>query len=52
MNKYIFAMGVFAEYLYIKGNIDDAYMWDKRFKNSMINIVRPRRNITIPERRW
>lgn len=52
LNKYIFAMGVVAEYLYIKGNVDDAYMWDKRFKNSMLNVVRPRRSITIPERRW
>lgn len=52
LNKYIFAMGVVSEYLYLKGNIDDAYMWDKRFKNSIMNIVRPRRSITIPERRW
>lgn len=52
INKYIFAMGVSAEYLYLKGNIDDAYSWDKRFKNYMLNLNRPRRNITIPERRW
>ncbi len=52
LNSYIFAMGVSAEYLYIKGNIDDAYMWDKKFKNSMFNLIRPRRNIILPERRW
>lgn len=52
LNSYIFAMGVAAEYLYIKGNIDDAYMWDKKFKNSIFNLLRPKRNITIPQRRW
>ena len=52
INKYIFAMGVAAEYLYLKGNIDDAYTWDKRFKNYIMNLNRQRRNITIPERRW
>lgn len=52
LNSYIFAMGVAAEYLYIKGNIDDAYMWDKKFKNSMFNLIRPKRNIVLPERRW
>lgn len=52
INKYIFAMGVVAEYLYLKGNIDDAYSWDKRFKNYMMNLNRPRRSILIPGRRW
>ena len=52
INKYIFAMGVVAEYLYLKGNIDDAYSWDKRFKNYMLNLKRPRRNIIMPSRRW
>lgn len=52
LNSYIFAMGVVAEFLYIKGNIDDAYMWDKKFKNSMFNLLRPKRNIVLPERRW
>ena len=52
LNKYIFAMGVAAEYLYLKGNIDDAYSWDKRFKNYLFNLKRPRKNIVMPSRRW
>ena len=52
VNELVFSLGVVGEYLYIKGAIDDAYMWDKRFKSSMFNLLRPRRNIEIPARRW
>lgn len=52
LNDLTFAMGVVGEYLYIKGAIDDAYIWDKRFKSSMFNLLRPKRNIRIPARRW
>lgn len=52
LNELTFAMGVASEYLYIKGSIDDAYMWDKKFKNSMFNLLRPKRNIVMPARRW
>ncbi|MBQ7351610.1 MAG: hypothetical protein IJW59_01915 [Clostridia bacterium] len=52
INELVFALGVVGEYLYIKGAIDDAYMWDKRFKSSMFNLVRPKRNLVIPARRW
>jgi len=52
LNEMTFAIGVVAEYLYIKGAIDDAYLWDKRFKNSMFNLLRPKRNIVLPARRW
>lgn len=52
LNEITFAMGVASEYLYIKGVIDDAYMWDKRFKTSLFNLLRPRRSISMPARRW
>jgi len=52
LNEITFAMGVVGEYLYIKGVIDDAYMWDKRFKNTMFNLLRPKRNIVMPAKRW
>ena len=52
MNEITFAVGVVAEYLYIKGDVDDAYVWDKRFKNTIFNLIRPRRNIVLPARRW
>jgi len=52
LNEMIFAMGVVGEFLFIKGAIDDAYMWDKRFKTAMFNLLRPRKNIVMPKRRW
>ena len=52
LNDMTFAMGVVAEYLYIKGNIDDAYSWDKKFKNTIFNLLRPRRNIVLPNKGW
>ena len=52
LNELTFAQGVAGEFLFLKGAIDDAYMWDKKFKNSIFNLLRPKRNITIPQRRW
>lgn len=52
INEITFAMGVVGEYLYIKGDVNDAYMWDKRFKNSIFNTLRPRRSVVLPARRW
>ena len=52
LNEITFAMGVVGEFLYIKGVIDDAYKWDKRFKNNLFNLLRPKRSIVMPARRW
>lgn len=48
MNERIFAYGVAGEYLFIKGNIDDASMWDTRFKRALLNITRPTSSIKMP----
>lgn len=52
VNELLFAQAVAGEYLFIKGDIDDAYMWDKRFKQSIFGVLRPKRKVTIPARRW
>lgn len=52
INDLVFAIGVVGEYLYIKGAIDEASIWDKRFKQTMFNLIRPKRNIVIPAKRW
>ena len=52
LNEMIFSLGVVSEYLYLKGAVDDAYIWDKKFKNSMFNLLRPKKNIVMPSRRW
>lgn len=52
LNDLTFAMGVVGEYLFLKGSIDEGAIWDKRFKQSLFNCVRPRRSIVMPKRRW
>lgn len=52
VNELIFSQGVAGEYLFLKGAIDDAYMWDKKFKQSLINLLRPKKNLIMPTKRW
>jgi len=52
VNELIFAQGVAGEYLFLKGAIEDAYMWDKKFKQSLINLLRPKKNFSLRARRW
>ncbi len=52
LTERVFAMGVVSEYLYIRGNSDDASMWESRFKTTMRNIVRPRQEVVMHKRRW
>ncbi len=52
LNELLFSYAVVSEYLFLKGQIDDAYVWDKRFKASLLSIQRPCRNIVLPKKRW
>ena len=52
LNEMLFGYAVASEYLFLKGQIDDAYMWDKRFKAGVLSIQRPSKNIVMPKRRW
>lgn len=52
LNELLFSYAVVAEYLFLKGQVDDAYMWDKRFKASLLSIQRPCKNIILPKKRW
>ena len=52
INEYIMAQGVISEYLFLKGDFEESYIWDKRFKNSIISLMRPKRNIVTPAKRW
>ena len=52
VNELIFSQGVVGEYLFLKGSIEDAYMWDKKFKQSLLNLLRPKRKCFMPARRW
>ena len=42
LNELIFAQGVVGEYLFLKGAIDDAYMWDKKYNDDILNFNNPR----------
>ncbi|MBE5734876.1 MAG: hypothetical protein E7361_00260 [Clostridiales bacterium] len=52
LTERVVAMGVVSEYLYIRGNSDDASIWESRFKTAMRNIVRPRKEVVLHKRRW
>ena len=48
----IFVYGVASEYLLIKGNIDDAVVYDTRFKQMLLDSTRPKHSITLPQKRF
>lgn len=48
----LFSYGVVAEYLFLIGDIESAYSWDKRFKEELFSLSRPRRSIDLPSKRW
>ncbi len=47
-----FALGVASEYSFINGFYEEAEIWDKRFKDSLINACRKKSEISLPKRRW
>jgi len=47
----IIAYGICAEYSVVKGMLNEAAYFDKKFKDSLLNVSRPK-NVYIPPRRW
>lgn len=52
MNSITFAYGVIAEYLFLKGDFEESNIWDNKFKQTLSSIIRPKRNIVTPAKRW
>ena len=52
LTERVFAMGVVSEFLFIRGNSDDAAIWEGRFKTAMRNIIMPRKEVVMHKRRW
>lgn len=52
INSRVLAYGVTAEYCFINGRYDDALVWDNRFKTSLTNINRARKEVKIKQRLW
>lgn len=48
----VFAYGVAMEYCFICGLHDDAQIWEKRFKDSLLITARKKAEIRLPKRRW
>ena len=52
INIYTIAQGVAGEYLFLKGDLEESYIWDEKFKNSLKSAMRTKRSITVPAKRW
>lgn len=48
----VFAYGVAMEYSFIVSLSDEASIWEKRFKDSLLTAMRKKSVITMPSRRW
>lgn len=46
------AYGTASEYCLISGMYEEALIWDKRYKDSLINTNRTLRSFKLPKRRW
>ena len=52
VSERVFAYGVVAEYLTIKGNVDDANVWNEKFVSALSQSYKKHREIIVPRRRW
>lgn len=52
ISEALFSYGVVAEFLFLKGDLNEAYIWDKKFKEELFALSRPRKNINMPCKRW
>lgn len=52
VNDLTFVYGVIGEYLFLKGDFEESYVWDKKFKIALESLVRSRKNVVIPAMRW
>lgn len=52
INERILAYGVAGEYLFIKGIVDDASMWDMRFKRELLVVCRKLTQPVLPSRKF
>ena len=48
----VFAYGIAREYYLGQALFDDADIWEKRFKNALMVLIRKKSEIVMPKRRW
>lgn len=52
LSEITFAYGVVSEYLFLIEELEEASVWDEKFKNILFAISRPRRSIVMPSKGW
>ncbi len=52
MPERVLAYGVAMEYSFLTNSYDDATIWETRFKQSLLNIARKKKEIKLKERKW
>ena len=52
MTERVFSYGVLAEYFFVKGNFDDASIWDIRFKQALQSVRRSLKDVRVLKREW
>ena len=52
LNCSILSQMVVSEYLFMKGFVNEAYVWDKKFKENIKGILKPKRVVQMPCKRW
>lgn len=48
----VFAFGVAMEHFFMQTQSTEALIWENRYKNALLGLVRKKHNITLPARRW
>lgn len=48
----VFAFGVAMEYFFLQAQSTEALIWENRYKNALLGLIRKKHNITLPSRRW
>jgi len=48
----ILALGTVCEYCIINSMLDEAVMWDKRYRDAVLAAAMPKREVRLPRRRW
>ena len=47
-----FSLGVVGQYLFLKGDFEEAYIWDEKFKQTISSVIKTKRKIVMPSKRF
>ena len=52
LKSFVIAQGVVSEFYLIKGCFEESQIWERKFRQTMHNIVTSKKEIVMPARRW